>query len=79
MKADATLDCFGLLCPLPIIKTSEKIKELKKGEVLEIVSTDEGIKKDMASWCRVTGQELLKIEEEESNPKVYRVFIRKQI
>ncbi len=78
MKADATLDCFGLLCPLPIIKTSEKIKELKKGEVLEIVSTDEGIKEDMASWCRVTGQELLKIEEEESNPKVYRVFIRKQ-
>lgn len=78
MKADATLDCFGLLCPLPIIKTSEKIKELKKGEVLEIISTDEGIKKDMDSWCRMTGQELLKIEEEESNPKVYRVFIRKQ-
>lgn len=78
MKADVILDCYGLLCPLPIIKTSEKIKELKKGKVLEVISTDEGIKRDMASWCRVTGQELLKIEEEEgSNPKVYHVFIRK--
>lgn len=79
MKADVTLDCFGLLCPLPIIKTSEKIKELKKGEVLEVISTDEGIKNDMASWCRATGQELLKIEEEENNPKVYRVFVRKLV
>ncbi|NIN34219.1 MAG: sulfurtransferase TusA family protein, partial [Gammaproteobacteria bacterium] len=34
MKADKTLDCMGLYCPIPVVKTAEKFKELKTGEVL---------------------------------------------
>jgi len=74
MKADVTLDCFGLLCPMPIIKTQEKMKELKVGQVLEVLSTDEGIKADMPAWCKATGQEFLGIEEKEGE---YRVYIKK--
>jgi len=74
MRADVTLDCFGLLCPLPIIKTSEKIKALKVGQVLEVLATDEGIKTDMPAWCKATGQELLGIEEKGDE---YRVFVKK--
>ncbi len=75
MKADEKLDCFGLLCPMPIIQTARKIKEMKKGEVLEVVSTDEGIKEDMPAWCRQTGQEFIGMEEE---GEVIKVYIRKQ-
>ena len=71
VKADETLDCFGLLCPMPIIQTAQKIKEMIVGEVLEVVSTDEGIKEDMAAWCRQTGQEYLGLEEEGGIIKVY--------
>ena len=45
MKADETLDCYGLMCPMPIFKTAVKIKEIDVGKVLEIIATDEGIKK----------------------------------
>lgn len=75
MRADVTLDCFGLLCPLPIIKTAEKIKELEIGQVLEVLATDEGIKTDMPAWCKATGNEFLGIEEKEGE---YRVFVRKK-
>jgi len=71
MKADQSLDCIGLYCPMPIVKTAEKIKELKQGEVLEVVSDDIGIKEDMPAWCRATGNEFLGIEEEAGGYKVY--------
>jgi len=74
MNADETLDCFGLLCPMPIIQTAQKIKSMKVGEVLEVVSTDEGIKEDMPAWCRQTGQEYLANEEEDG---IFKVYIRK--
>jgi tRNA 2-thiouridine synthesizing protein A len=71
MKADATLDCYGLQCPMPLIQTSKKIKAMKPGEVLEILSTDPGIRKDMPAWCRKTGQEFLGVEEDGDVIKVY--------
>ena len=74
MKADARLDCFGLLCPMPIIQTQKKIKEMRVGEILEVVSTDKGIKEDMPAWCRMTGQEYLGMEEE---GEVIKVYVRK--
>ena len=74
MKADATLDCIGFYCPMPIVKTVEKIKELKQGEVLEVVADDVGIKQDMPAWCRATGNEFLGIEEEAGE---YKVYVRK--
>jgi tRNA 2-thiouridine synthesizing protein A len=74
MKADETLDCVGLYCPLPIANTAKKIKELKAGQVLEVLSDDEGIKEDMPNWCKITGNKFLGIEEEKG---VYRVFVKK--
>ncbi len=63
MKADYSLDCVGLYCPMPIVKTAQKIKELKIGEVLEVVADDKGIKKDMPAWAQSTGQEYLGAED----------------
>lgn len=74
MKADVTLDCYGLLCPMPIFKTAEKIKELQSGEVLEVIATDEGIKADIKAWCQTTGNEFLGIEEADGE---YRAYVKK--
>ncbi len=71
MKADQTLDCVGLYCPMPIVKTAQRIKELKTGEVLEIVADDKGIKQDMPAWCQATGNECLGMEEANGEIKVY--------
>lgn len=75
MKADASIDCLGLLCPMPIIKTAEKIKEIKVGETLEITSDDIGIVDDMPNWCKMTGHEFLGIEERDD---VYSVYVKKR-
>lgn len=74
MKADATLDCYGLLCPMPIVQTAKRLKTMKAGEVLEVVATDPGIREDMPAWCRTTGQEFLGAEDD---GEVVRVYIRK--
>jgi TusA-related sulfurtransferase len=71
IKADDTLDCIGLYCPMPIHNTANKLKELKVGQVLEVLADDEGIKEDMPAWCRVTGNEFLGIEDEKGQYKVY--------
>lgn len=74
MFADEILDCYGLLCPMPIIQTAKKIKEMELGEILRIVSTDAGIKEDMPAWCRQTGQEYLGLEEDGD---IYKVYVKK--
>ncbi len=71
MKANQSLDCMGLYCPMPIVKTAEKIKQLRQGEVLEIVADDKGIKLDMSAWCQATGHEFLGAEEEGGEIKIY--------
>ncbi len=71
MKADHTLDCVGLYCPMPIVKTAQKMKNLKPGEILEIVADDKGIKQDMPAWAVTTGNEFLGVEESGSEIKVY--------
>ena len=71
MKADQSLDCVGLYCPMPIVKTAEKIKQLKQGEVLEVVADDKGIKQDMPAWCQATGHEFLGVDEESGEIRVY--------
>jgi tRNA 2-thiouridine synthesizing protein A len=63
IEAAAVLDTFGLLCPMPIIKTAAKIREMKKGEILKVLSDDPGVQEDMPAWCITSGNELLRIDE----------------
>ncbi|MGA6827227.1 sulfurtransferase TusA family protein [Nitrospira sp. NS4] len=78
MQADVTLDTLGYFCPMPIILTSKKIKELAIGQVLEVVSDDEGIKKDMPAWCDTTGHQMVGMEEERATSGlIYKAFVKK--
>jgi tRNA 2-thiouridine synthesizing protein A len=74
MKADQTLDCVGLYCPMPIYKTAQKMKDLKPGEALEITADDKGIKKDIPAWCHSTGNEFLGMEEKDGE---IHLFVKK--
>jgi len=58
-----TLDARGLLCPLPVIRTQDRVKGLDPGTVLEVLTTDAGTIHDIPAWCRVHGHELLSIDE----------------
>lgn len=78
IQADVKLDTLGYFCPMPIIMTSKKIKELQLGQVLEVVSDDEGIKKDMPAWCQTMGHEMVGLEEDADQAKrIYKAFVRK--
>jgi len=64
IKEDQVLDCTGMLCPMPIVKTTKAMKELAPGQILKMISTDAGSPPDIAAWSRQTGNELLLSTEE---------------
>ncbi len=74
MDHDETLDAVGMMCPVPIVELSKKMKELPTGTVLEIRADDEGVIEDIPSWCNRTGNEFLGLEEEGD---IYVSYVRK--
>ena len=74
-----SLDARGLLCPLPVIRTQDRVRTLAPGRQLEVVATDAGTLEDIPAWCRVHGHELIALEtmdEEPGGGPVYRFRIR---
>ncbi len=61
--APATLDTSGLLCPLPVIRTQDKVAGLVAGTELTVRATDPGALHDIPAWCRVHGHELISVEQ----------------
>lgn len=59
IEITATLDARGLNCPLPILKTKKALNGLEPGETLQLISSDPGSVKDIDSFCKQTGNELL--------------------
>jgi tRNA 2-thiouridine synthesizing protein A len=68
---DFTLDTRGLSCPMPILKTAKKFKELEVGQVLEVLGDDPGTEEDLPAWCEQTGNEFLGMEKETDYTKYY--------
>ena len=58
-RPDEILDTVGFYCPVPIIKTAAKIREMQQGQVLEVLSDDRVILVDMPAWCKSCGHEYL--------------------
>jgi len=69
-----TLDCVGLFCPMPILKTREAIRGMTVGELLEMLSDDPASEADMKSWSARTGHELVDIDK---HGAVFRFLVRK--
>jgi tRNA 2-thiouridine synthesizing protein A len=49
------LEARNTLCPMPVIKTQNKIAELQPGDTLEVICTDPGALNDIPAWCRING------------------------
>ncbi len=54
-----TLDTKRLLCPLPVIRTQDKVKQLQPGDQLTVIGTDPGIMQDIPAWCRINNHLVL--------------------
>lgn len=74
-KVNKTLDARGLNCPMPITKSMQAIKKIRIGQVLEILTTDPGSKKDIPIWAKATRQELLSFEE--LGPDSFRFLVKR--
>ncbi|HEY7141042.1 MAG TPA: sulfurtransferase TusA family protein [Methylomirabilota bacterium] len=74
LSADRTLDCLGLFCPMPIVKTREALGGMALGQILEMLSDDPASDADMRSWAHRTGNELLEVAK---NGTVYHFLVRK--
>lgn len=53
------LDARRLLCPMPVIRTQDKIATLAPGEQLQVHATDPGAINDISAWCRINGHKVL--------------------
>jgi tRNA 2-thiouridine synthesizing protein A len=74
-KFDQELDCVGLACPMPILKTKKAIDAMETGQVLKMVATDPGSLPDIQAWTAKTGHELL---DHEQDGDLFTFFIKKK-
>jgi tRNA 2-thiouridine synthesizing protein A len=63
MDFDVELDASGLRCPLPMLRTKKKLNEIGKGQVLKVISTDPGSRRDFEAMLRHSPHELLGVSE----------------
>lgn len=75
VQIDHYVDARGLSCPMPIVRTAQAMKSLPSGAIVEVFATDPGSVKDLAAWCRTTGNDLL---ESSSDARTYRFLIRRK-
>ena len=59
-----TLDMSGYACPMPILKTKQVISTMNSKEIIEVICTDQGSKKDFVAFCNQLGHKLISQTEE---------------
>lgn len=64
IKVDMSLDCKGLACPMPIVKTKKAIEGLAPGQVIEVKATDKGSTVDIKSWASKVGHQYIGTKQE---------------
>lgn len=74
LEITTRVDARGQSCPMPIIRTAQAVKAMAPGAVVEVLATDPGSVKDVAAWCRSTGNALV---EQSIDGAVYRFVIRR--
>jgi CoA-disulfide reductase len=75
-KVALTLDACGLQCPGPIRRVFEEMQNLKEGDVIEVRATDPGFAKDISSWCKNTGNTMIKSEFDKTK-KAFVAYVQK--
>lgn len=68
------LDCRGLLCPLPLLKTQQALAKLSEGQVLEVWSTDPGTELNVRAWAQGSDYQVTSLPPQDG---VYRFHVRR--
>ena len=71
IQPDQTLDCKGLSCPMPLLKTKKAIAKMPSGQILEVLSTDPGTRNDLPSFAERSGHEYLGEKEDQGFVRFY--------
>ena len=67
-----TLDMCGYACPMPILKTKQALASMSSREVIEVICTDQGSKKDIVSFCNQLGHKLIS-QRDEGNKIIFQI------
>ena len=67
-----TLNMCGYGCPMPILKTKQALASMKSKEVIEVICTDQGSKKDFIAFCNQLGHKLLS-QRDEGNKIIFNI------
>jgi len=71
LAVDKSVDARGTACPGPLLEAKKAIGIIKPGNIMEVLSADEGTKKDIPKWCVKQGHEYLGTIEESGYFKIY--------
>ena len=71
VEVTKSVDARGTACPGPLLEAKKAIGTIKGGDVMEILSSDEGTKIDISKWCSKQGHESMGWVEENGYFKVY--------
>lgn len=58
MQYDEQVDARGLSCPMPLLKAKLALNSLQPGQLLQVLATDAGSQRDIASFCQLAGHDL---------------------
>jgi len=60
-----SIDARGMPCPGPLMSLIGAIREGQVGDVIEVLSGDQGSRTDIPAWVSKAGHELVEVAEEE--------------
>ncbi len=75
LNADLVVDARGQSCPGPMLEAKKALTKAQSGQIVEILSSDKGTRRDLPTLCKKTGDEYLGFIEEGGYD---RHFIRKK-
>ncbi|MDA8345411.1 MAG: sulfurtransferase TusA family protein [Thermaerobacter sp.] len=74
LQAQKIVDARGTGCPGPILAAKKGIVDVKVGEIMAVLATDGGTKKDLPAWAKKMGHEFLGVIEEQG---YFKLFVRR--
>lgn len=71
LNISKVVDARGTACPGPLLEAKKAIGTVGSGEIMEVLSADEGTKRDIPKWANKKGHEYLGTIEESGYFKIY--------
>lgn len=59
---DKEVDCTGMICPLPVLRTKKALSDMQTGQILKVIATDTGAEHDIPMFAKQTGNTLVHSE-----------------